>query len=138
MGSVFVFVMLNAFEEVVETNRGVQTIKLVNHTAIAESNRHAVLLAANVNGNVQLVLHEVLPRSGKTDKPSARLAYSRATTTGIIPSGVTDDADDGGGISGVSMIVANQTGPLSHTPVNIYPTPIRRIQHLANSESRPL
>jgi hypothetical protein len=38
----------------------------------------------------------------------------------MIPSGVTHDADDGGGNSGVSMIVANHAEPLTHTPVSNY------------------
>jgi hypothetical protein len=35
-------------------------------------------------------------------------------------------------------ILANQAGPLSHTPVSAYRTRLDRILHLANSESRPL
>lgn len=79
----------------------VGAIEFLDRRAILPANGNPMTLAANINGNVELCLHErpLSVQCGKT-KSSARLAYSRATLTGIIPSGVTDDADDGGGISG--------------------------------------
>jgi hypothetical protein len=64
--AVFVLVVPHTLKEVVQPRRCVRAIKLVNDTVTIESNGNAVHLAANINGNVQLVLHDVLPRSGKT------------------------------------------------------------------------
>ena len=51
---------------------------------------------------------------------SARRVYiqSHDLTIGTIPAGVTDDVDDGGGISESSDVCRQTTDPMSHTPVS--------------------
>jgi hypothetical protein len=50
-----------------------------------------------------------------------RLVYIQShdpQVIGTIPAGVTDDVDDGGGISEPSDVCCQTTDPLSHTPVS--------------------
>jgi hypothetical protein len=81
----------------------VWAIEFFNRVAFFPSNGNTMLLATNIYGDVELCLHVNLSLGNAArQKPSVRLAYLRATFAGIIPSGVADDADDGGGISDMS------------------------------------
>ena len=103
LGVVGGLVVANAFEEVAESGGRMRQIKFFEGLAATiESNSDAVFGAANIQRNMKFDAHEVASWSVKIAQriSSARLAYLRATVAGIIPSGVTDDAVDEGGISG--------------------------------------
>jgi hypothetical protein len=98
-----------------------------------------VPLAANINSNVKLCLHErSLYFAMQQDKivcapcllkSHASLASSRQALQTMRMTGAAFQAEPS---------LANQAGPLSHTPVSTYRTPHDRFLHLANLESRPV
>jgi len=88
--------------------------------AIVQPNSRTVFAVPDVQRNMQLAAHRLAPQY-----QHARLVCAprlpRATAAGIIPSGVPDDADDEGGISGLADTRV-KAGTMSHTLVAQYPT----------------